>query len=284
MKRIGSILRASAAMLVIVVSACAFLSPNLGRAAEKLPEASAVTRRMIERAQAVARAEQGPQYTYDKRSLLQELDAAGKTIKSEEKFYQVHLIAGFPFNRLVKIQGRELTPEELKKEERKEERFRQKFVSADARKMASRKEAWVTPELLERYQFEVKERITLSNRATLVLTFRPKDGKLPNKTITDKLLNHMTGTVWVDEADGDTAKLSVHLLETVSLGWLGVLGSLSQCELSLERQRMAEGVWINAEQDLLIQYRKLTSTRHFRTTEESSQFKKAPASLASPLL
>jgi len=282
MKRICPGARAFAAMLVLVGMQCCLLFPNAVRASEKLPEASTVTRRMIERAQAVARAEQGPQYTYDKRSLLQELDAAGQTIKSEEKFYHVQLIAGFPFNRLVKVQGRELTSEELKKEEHKEERLRQKFVSADGRKMAARKEALVTPELLERYQFEVKERVSLSNRATLVLTFRPKEGKLPTKTITDKLLNRMAGTVWVDEADGDTAKLSVNLVEPVSLGWFGVLGSLSQCELSLERQRMSEGVWVNARQVLLIQYRKLTATRHFRTTEESSGFKKAETALTAP--
>ena len=56
-----------------------------------------------------------------------------------------------------------------------------RFVSSEATKSAARKEGWVTPELLDRYQFEVKERVILSNRPTLVLTFKPKKGNLPSR-------------------------------------------------------------------------------------------------------
>ena len=248
--------------------------PHCGRAAETLPGASEVTRRMIARARAVARAEQGPQYNYEKRSLSERLDAAGNVLQQEEKTYLVTLIADVPFNRLVKIKGRELSSEELRGEEAREEKFRQKFVSADATKSAARKEGWVTPELLDRYQFEVKERVILSNRPTLVLTFKPKEGNLPSGTFRDKLLNGMAGRLWIDEGDADTARLIVSLGEPVSLGWFGLLGSLNRCELSLKRQRMPDGVWINSKQVLLIHSRKLTATMRTRITEESSGFRK----------
>jgi hypothetical protein len=137
-----------------------------------------------------------------------------------------------------------------------------------------RKEAFVTPKLLDRYQFVVKERVMIDNRATLVVTFSPKKGALPEKAIHDKLLNRMAGTIWLDEQDAEVAKLSVHLTEALSLGWFGLLGSLSQLELSLERKRLPEGIYLNAKQTLLIQYRKLTSTQRLRSTEESSGFEK----------
>ena len=248
--------------------------PHCGRAGEALPAASEVTRRMIERAQAVARAEQGPQYNYEKRSLSERLDAAGQVLTSEEKTYLVTLIADVPFNRLVKVKGRELSGEELRSEEVREEKFRQKFVSADATKSAARKAGWVTPELLNRYQFEVIGRVILSNRPTLVLTFKPKEGNLSSGTFKDKLLNGMAGRLWIDEADADTTRLIVSLGEPVLLGWLGLLGSLNRCDLSLERQRMPDGVWINVKQTLLIQFRKLTATTRSRVTEESSGFSK----------
>jgi hypothetical protein len=260
-------------VLFIVGALSCFPVPVLCQAAENLPAASDVTRRMVDRAQAIARDEQGPRYTYENRSRLAHLDAGGQTIKSEEKIYQVTQIAGFPFSRLVRIQGRELSSDELKREEQKEERFRRKFTSVNATNMVARKEAWVTPQLLDRYDFVVKERVTLDNRSTLVLTFSPRKGKLPERAIHDKLLNRMAGTVWIDEEDAEAAKLSVNLTETVSLGWFGVLGSLSQCEFSLERKRMPEGVWINAHQALRIQCRKLASAIRFRSTEESSSFK-----------
>ncbi len=260
-------------LTVFVIVGVLSCLPLPSRAASDLPSASEVLHRMIERAQVVARKVEGPHYTYQKRSLLEHLDAAGHRLDSEERIYQVTLIAGFPFNRLVRIQGRELTTEEQKREQRKEERFQARFTSVNASNMIARKEAWLTPELLDRFEFVVKERVTLNERPTLLLAFSPKKGKLPEKAIHDKFLNRMAGTVWLDEQDAEAAKLSVHLTETVSLGWFGLLGSLSQCELTLERKPMPGGVWVNTSQALRIQYRKLASTIRFRTTEESSRFK-----------
>jgi hypothetical protein len=177
-------------------------------------------------------------------------------------------------NRLVKIQGRELSSEELRREDAKEEKFRQRFVSDDPKKLGARKEGVVTPELLSRYQFVVEKRVVLNNRPTLVLRFRPKEGNLPSRNVQDKLLNCMAGRLWIDETDADTARLEVSLVEPVFLGWFGLLGSLTQCDVSLERQRMPDGVWINAKQALLIQCRKLMVTMRFRTTEIASGFKK----------
>jgi hypothetical protein len=269
--------RAFPMMLFIVGVLNFFPFPVAGQTTNDLPAASEVIRRMIERAQAVARAEVGPQYAYEKRVLLAQLDAGGQTIKSEEKVYQVTLIAGSPFNRLVRIQGRELNSEELKREQRQEERFQRRFSSINATNMVARKEAWVTPQLLDRYQIVVKDRVTLDDRATLVLMFSPKKGKLPEKAIQDKLLNRMAGTAWLDEQDAEITKVSINLTEPVSLGWFGMLGSLSQCEILLERKRMPEGVWVNAKQILRIQCRRLASTVRFRTTEESSGFRKVTA-------
>ena len=59
--------------------------------------------------------------------MSERLDAAGHVLKSEEKTYLVTLIADVPFNRLVKIKGRELSSEELRREDAREEKFRQKI-------------------------------------------------------------------------------------------------------------------------------------------------------------
>jgi hypothetical protein len=248
-----------------------------GFPAAPLPAAGEVTQRMIERSQAMARAVQGPQYTYRKRSLFERLDAAGRPLTSEEKIYQVTLIAGLPFNRLVKIQGRELSPEELAREEARQEKFRQRFVSADAKELAARRKGLVTPELLSRYQFAVEKRVILSNRPTLVLAFKPMEGTLPAAAVQDRVLNRMAGRLWIDEADADPVRLEASLVEPISLGWFGFLGSLSRCDVSLQRQRMPDGVWINTRQLLLIYCRKLTATMRFRTDEECSGFQKVDA-------
>ena len=187
------------------------------------------------------------------------------------------MIRGLPFNRLVKIQGRELNAEELRREQAKEERFQQKFVSADRRKMAVQRAALVTPELLDRYEFAVTERVVLSNRPTLMMTFKPKDQKLPEQKVQDRLLNRIAGTLWVDETDADTARVEARLVEPVSLGFLGWMGSLSRCDLSLERQRMPDGVWVNTRLTLLMHCRRLATPIRFRLTEDCYGFKRVQA-------
>jgi hypothetical protein len=262
---------------MLVVAGLLSLLLGRGRATEALPSASEVTRRMLEHARTVAESDQTPQYTYEKRSVVEQLDAGGRVLTSEEKIHEVRLIRGLPFNRLVKIQGRELTPEESKREAAREERFQQKFVSADRRKMAARKQALVTPELLARYQFVVKQRVTLNSRPTLVVAFKPCGGDLPEKSIEDKILNRMAGTLWIDEAEADTARLEATLLGSMTIGWFGWLGSLTRCDLSLTRQRMPDGVWVNDRMTLSIQCRKVIASERFRLTEESRGFSRSQA-------
>lgn len=252
------------------------------RAAEGLPEASEVTRRLIERAQAVASGGLGPRYRCDKKTTLEELDAKGGVVRSELRFHEVTWVAGFPFNRLVRIQGRLLTPAELQEEERKEQRFQRRVSAADPKKMAAAKVGWVTVQLMERFVFTVKERQMVAGRPTLVLTFQPRAPKEAAKTFQDKIMARMSGTVWVDEAEAEAVKLETALGEPVSLGWLGVLGALDRCELALERRRMPDGVWLNARQMFRIQGRKLAGSIRFRSTEDYTGHAPIPAGTTAP--
>src|SRR4051812_37340595 len=88
----------------------------LSRAAENLPTSSNLVARLIERSRLVASVERTNPYTYDKRSVTAELDEKDRVIKSTEKLYKVMLIGGVPFPRLVKVQGKGLTPQQLERE------------------------------------------------------------------------------------------------------------------------------------------------------------------------
>jgi hypothetical protein len=238
-----------------------------------LPDAADVMRRVMEHVQAVA-AKDGPQYTYQSCKVLERLKGSGEIVESEERDYRVNLIAGYPIHHLTRIQGQSLSPEELKQEGQKEIRFRQKFTSLNMEKLAAHRTTWLTSNLLARYEFTVTGRITISNRPTLVVVFRPKAGDLPVVDVQDRLLNLLAGTVWIDEQDADAVKLSVGLADTLSLGWFGILGSLSECNLTLERLRLPDGVWVISKQTLQLQLRKLASTKRYRITEESSGYQR----------
>jgi hypothetical protein len=130
----------------------------------------------------------------------------------------------------------------------------------------------VTREITDRFDFTVVRREPWEGRPTLVLDFAPKPVQPAVTATPDQILSRLAGRLWVDEQDADLANLQLHLTEPFSLGWLGVLGSLKQCELNLRQQRAPEGVWLARKQTLLLVGRKLASTMRYRITEEGSGF------------
>ncbi len=242
-------------------------------AAEPLPAASNLLQRVVERAQVVARAGETNHYAYDKRSVSEELDEKERVVKSTEKHYRVDLIGGLPFPRLVKIQGRELSAKELEKENQREAAFRQRVTRVDMNKKARRREGLATPELVERFDFQVTKREVVEGRPTLVMTFAPRTGA-PVKTMEDKVFQKVFGTVWVDEQEAEMTKLDANVRGPVPLGWFGAVGSLHKFQGTIERSRMPDGVWVNRKSSFWIVARKLLSAIRTRTVEESGGFRR----------
>ena len=247
--------------------------PLTARAAEKLPAASNVLARVLARGELVAHAPQTNHYTYEKRTVMAELDDQERVTKSTEKLFRVVLIGGLPFPHLVKVQGRELTAKELEKEDQRETAFRQRLTHVDLKKKAKRKEGLATQELVDRFDFKVTGREMIAGRATLVVTFAARAGA-PDKTMEDKVFQHVSGTVWVDEEEAEVTKLDAGVRGPIPLGWFGAIGSLHKFQATMERSRMPDGVWVNLKSNFLVVARKFFSTIRTRTTEESSGFRK----------
>jgi hypothetical protein len=245
-----------------------------GRAASDFPAASNVIHHVIQRAQQVAESGEEARYTYDKRALLEELDADGRVTKSIEKLYKVVLIGGLPFPKLVKVQGRDLSPAELEKQNKREEKFRQKITQVDVKEKARKKEAWISKELVDKFDFTVTKRESVEGRPTLVLVFVPTAAVTSSKSMEDKVLGRVVGTIWIDEQDFEIAKVETKLRGSLSLGWLGMIGSLSKFDMTLIRQRMPDGAWVNVKQTMWVVARKLFESIRFKNLEESSGFAK----------
>ena len=255
--------------LVAVVSAqCA---PSAGGAT---PDAATLIQRVIQRAEEVARAGEEGKYCYEKSTVEEELDASGKTIKTTEEIYEVIPIQGIPFSRLVKTQGRGLTEKEIREQNRKEEQFRKEVAQQHPNQSSTTNTDWLDKNLVNRFVFQIEGRESLHNRPVLIMSFHPKANRGSEKTVADKVLNRLAGKVWVDEQESEIAQLKVGLTADLSLGWFGLVGSLKQFDLTLERTRLPDGVWMDRHQTLVLYGRKLFSAMRYRAMEESSKFRK----------
>jgi hypothetical protein len=234
-------------------------------------------KRIMDRSAAVAAATNAPTWAYDKRTVMEKLDGDAKVEERTEKLYRVQIIRGVPFSRLVKVEGRELTDAELKKEDQREAAFQKRLSGRDPKKAVAQREALITQELVDRYQYQALRREAIHGRQTVVVSFEAKPGK-SDDSIQDRVLNRLAGTIWVDEATADVARLEVHLTKGFSMGIFGVLGSIKDCRMDLASTPMPDGTWLPEKTNLSLSARMLLSGVRFQMEETSSNYALEPAS------
>src|ERR1051325_8085552 len=88
---------------------------------EPLPKSADVLARILARTSAVTQATNACSYVYEKRSLVEELNSHCDAVRSTEKIYKVVLVQGWPFSRLIKVQGKPLSEAESRREDQREQ-------------------------------------------------------------------------------------------------------------------------------------------------------------------
>jgi hypothetical protein len=239
-----------------------------------LPSGAEILKRVLLRAEANSKIPDDQQYHYSKRSVFEELDSEGRLVKSTEKIYNVKPIHGEPYSRLIKVQGRELSDKEFSREDQREREFRQGLSNTDSGKKERLKENWLSQDLLDRFEFSTVRIENLLRRPCFVISFKPNGLSSSAKSMQEKIVSRLCGTIWVDERDSEIVKLNVGLTEPVSLGWFGSLGSIHRCDLSFERKRLPDGIWVNSHQSMVLAGRRLVSEMRYHASEESSGFER----------
>ncbi len=227
-------------------------------------------------AKAVARAQAGPKpgtqsYTYTKVTFTEEFDASGKIREHKRKIYQVMTKAGLSSARLVEVNGHPPAQADLKKQADHELSLRQILGEPKSARTANN-DNFLTPELAERFEFSYLDEVLLNGRPTYRLSFQPKYPGLPVHRIVDRLLNRISGTLWIDAAEFELAQAEVQLRSEVDLLG-GIAGCLRRLDYTLSRTRMAEGIWLNSFSSGDFEGRKLLESLHIRTKTQSTNFR-----------
>jgi hypothetical protein len=230
----------------------------------------AIMQKAVERAESPASRELRPNYFYNKHTVTEDLDLKGHVKDRKEKLYEVKVESGMSYLKLLQLNGQSLSSVELKKQEEKEVAERQKMTDTKPGNKGDERENFLTAELVQKYDFRFADYTTFKGRTTYVLTFEPKSD-LPSKKLTDRFLNQMAGTVWIDAEDFEIARAEIHLKAEVTL-WGGLVGTLRHCRFTMERTRMPDGVWFNSLSHGIFEGRKLLEPMLIRTRSESSNF------------
>jgi hypothetical protein len=234
---------------------------------------------------AVARGQQDqqgsvPDFTYSKQTVTDELDGAGKVKEHREKVYEISYRDGLSHATLLQVNGHLPSEADLKQQSDNEGSVRQ--ITGEKRAKGDNRENFLTAELAARFDFQLISETNLHGRATYQISFEPKNPQLPVHRMVDRLLNQISGTLWIDAEEFEVARAEISLRSEVNLLG-GIIGSLKKLDYTLERTRVADGVWFSTLSNGDFQGRKLLDPTHIKTKSQSVHFRRVAMSEATDL-
>ena len=189
---------------------------------------------------------QAPNYSYVERD-VQSKKEAEPTIKS----YEVLMIDGSPYRRLIAADDKPLSPGEQAEEDRKmrnEIEKREKENNHEEKKrmakyMRERKrENDMIREMVNAFEFRLAGEETIHGHDCWVLDTSPKPGYEP-KDREDRVLLGMQGRLWIDKEQYQWVKARAEVVKPVSFyGFLAKVGPGTR--FLLEREPVSSNLWL----------------------------------------
>ena len=189
---------------------------------------------------------EAPNYTFVERDVESKHDGVA-TVKT----YQVLMIDGVPYNRLVAINDRPLTPGEQAGEQRKLEietarrehesnRERNKRL---AKYMKERnQDRAMLKAMADAFDFQLVGEETVNGHDCWVLTAKAKPGYQPSNRET-KVLTGMTGKLWIDKATDQWVRVQAEVIKPVNFyGFFAKVGPGTN--FALEQEPVGDKIWL----------------------------------------
>jgi hypothetical protein len=233
------------------------------------PSADAIIRKAVDRAQADEKQPEKKDFSYTKVSVTEELDARGNVKERKEKVYRVYFQKGATYAKLVEVNGKPTGRADAKAQADNEAATKQ--VLGDAKPSKGEK-SFLTPEVAARFDFKLVAREVINERPAYQIAFCPKTPEPPVHAIIDRLMNRISGTVWIDAQEFEIARADLQLGSEVNLLG-GVVGSLKKLAYTMTRTRMAEGIWLNTSSNGDFEGRKLIDAMRIKTHSRATGFK-----------
>lgn len=212
---------------------------------------------------AVARTKNQPcereAYSFTKTTVREERDSQGQIKERKEESDQVIFKNGTYFTRDAKsgAQAVKKTDNELGGDDKSDKR--KDYLDL------------LTPELVGKYIFSLVTQTNANGRSVYEIAFRPRAGNPPGADLKERVMNHATGTLWIDDSEFELVRARIHVDSEIPVG--GFLGALKKAAFSLERMRHESGVWFESFYKTDYEARKLAQVKRITTRSECENFR-----------
>lgn len=220
--------------------------------------------------------ERAKDYTYRSRSVTKETDGAGRLKSTSSRTYDVLMVYGRPYMRLVEKDDKPLNAsEERKQQERLDKTSAKRRAEAEDPNSKERHdyekrradERKFLNEIPEAYAFTIAGEEMVSGKPAWVITAEPKSGYQPRDSRA-KMFTKIRGKLWIDKAEYQWVKIQAEVTDTISFGFF--LARLSRgSSLRFESTRVNDEVWLPSHAEIAIDAR-LALVKKIRAGQETT--------------
>lgn len=194
------------------------------------PSTEEIVSRMVKQVQ--KNVEAGDDYGFRQEVLVKKLKD-GKVDEQERRTYRTTWIEGKSYSELLKINDQKLSSSQKSEELRRKQEFlksvrgqgKQDGIVAELKSIR-----WW--EIVDKYDFQS---VSPDNKAAYLLLFRPKSDDLPERNRVDKILNHLSGKIWLDE-DCNVMRALTELSDPIRFAW--GIAKLDEMKAQFEQQEI----------------------------------------------
>lgn len=213
-------------------------------------------------------------------------DGDGRVKETETKTYEVTPIGDEFIERLMSVNGKEISASEREKEDKRvqkevedtikrREKKQQQKERAEARGEKEEKNNSVTiRDFLRISEITSIRREMFRGHEVIAFDFEPRKGFKPKSRV-EEIANKLAGTIWVDEGAQQVARLEARLTDSFKIGG-GVLASIGpSTAFVFEQDKIGDEVWLPSFMEANVSARLLVFAKFNRSVERRySEYKK----------
>ncbi len=196
-------------------------------------------------------------YIFHRRDEEQDTDESGKVKKTTVNEYEVFFVGPWEIDRLLVKDGKPLSDSEKKKQdeqvEKEEKKARDRMHKEEAGEEPD-KDAITLPKFLAADRFFNLRRETFRGREVFAFDFAPRPEFKPHN-LSEKVLESLGGTIWIDEDAKQVVRLEAHLLDGFKVA-AGIVGSVKKGgNVIFEQEKVNDEVWMPSYGEIHLDYR-----------------------------
>jgi hypothetical protein len=168
-----------------------------------------------------------------------------------DRTYEVMMILGSPYRRLIRVNGIALSPQAEQKEQRKlADAVRQRRSESQAARQARignyaaerKHDRLLMEQLTKAFDFTLSDNQKMTSRDVYVLQATPRNGYIPPNTEA-RVLRGMEGELWIDKLTFQWVKVMARVIHPVSIaGFLARVQPGTYFEL--EKMPVTKDIWL----------------------------------------